>query len=451
LTINDTCADTDATLLLGLEGLGVIKVEEAGEGLVVHVATVDEAARACPECGVLSTSRKGGRVTRPRQLPYGGRRVELRWHKSRWFCAEALCPRTSFTERVRQVPAGARLTAALRREAGRAVADGGRTVLQAGRDLGVSWPTVQRAVEAYAVEVLPEQPPATEAVGIDETRRGKPVWKENPATGKWELLADAWHIGFVDAVGGRGLLGQVEGRNTASVAAWLTAQPETWKQQVRYVTIDLCATFRAAVRTALPHAQTVVDCFHIVQLAQRHLADLRRRLTWKHHGRRARKGDAVYAVRKLLRRNKEDLTTDQLTTLEIELTGMGTYGRQILDAWKAKELLRDLLRLTPKHAHTLPDRTAVSAARYRFQAFCADRPHLPELVTLAETVDQWWDGIENYIKTGITNAASEGNNRVIKLEARKAYGFRNRRNQRLRSHCATTRRARGKLTAHQLR
>ncbi|TKA10344.1 hypothetical protein FCI23_17625 [Actinacidiphila oryziradicis] len=31
----------------------------------------------------------------------------------------------------------------------------------------------------------------------------------------------------------------------------------------------------------------VVDCFHIVQLAQRHLADLRRRLTWRHHGRRA--------------------------------------------------------------------------------------------------------------------------------------------------------------------
>ncbi|MHA6765729.1 transposase [Streptacidiphilus sp. PAMC 29251] len=109
-----------------------------------------------------------------------------------------------------------------------------------------------------------------------------------------------------------------------------------------------------------------------------------------------------------------------------------------------------LLRLTAKHAHVLPDRSAVSAARYRFQAFCADRPYLVELVTLAETVDQWWHGIENYIKTGITNAASEGNNRVIKLEARKAYGFRNRRSQRLRSHCATTRRARGKLTTHQL-
>lgn len=451
MNIDDTCTDTDATLLLGLEGLGVIKVEEAGASLVVHVATLDEGARACPECGVLSTARKGGRLTRPRQLPYGGRTVELRWHKSRWHCAEALCPRGSFTEQVRQVPAGARLTTALRREAGRAVADDGRTVVQAGRDLGISWPTAQAAFERYAAQTLPQEPPATEAIGIDETRRGKPVWKENPTTGKWELVADAWHIGFVDAVGGQGLFGQVEGRNAGSVAAWLGLQPESWKQQVTYVAIDLCATFRAAVRTALPHAKIVVDCFHIVQLAQRHLADLRRRLTWRHHGRRARTGDAVYTVRKLLRRNREDLTSEQLNKLKSELTGMGTYGKQILDAWTAKELLRDLLRLTAKHAHTTPDRSAISAARYRFQAFCADRPYLPELVTLAETVDQWWDGIENYVKTGITNAASEGNNRVIKLEARKAYGFRNRESQRLRSRCATTRRARGKLTAHQVR
>ncbi len=52
--MNDTGTDTDATLLLGLEGLGVIKVEAAGEGLVVHVATVYEDARACPVSRMLT-------------------------------------------------------------------------------------------------------------------------------------------------------------------------------------------------------------------------------------------------------------------------------------------------------------------------------------------------------------------------------------------------------------
>ncbi|WP_373467043.1 transposase [Streptomyces umbrinus] len=73
---------------------------------------------------------------------------------------------------------------------------------------------------------------------------------------------------------------------------------------------------------------------------------------------------------------------------------------------------------------------------------------MPELVTLAETVEQWWDGIETYLTTGITNAASEGNNRLIKLEARNAFGFRNRENQCLSSRCATTRRSRREARPH---
>jgi hypothetical protein len=50
--------------------------------------------------------------------------------------------------------------------------------------------------------------------------------------------------------------------------------------------------------------------------------------------------------------------------------------------------------------------------------------------------------------TGITNAASEGINRLIKTDARGAFGYRNSANQRLRARCATTRRARGLFTTH---
>ena len=427
----------------------MIKVKDDGVGgSTVYVVTDEDSARACPSCGVFATRLKDYRTTRPRHLPCGGRPVSIRWRKARWRCTEPACPRSSFTEAIHAVPAGMRTTTALRRAAGAAVCDGSRTVVQAGRDLHLSWPIVQRCFEDYAAKVLPESPPATEAIGIDETRRGRPVWKQNPTTGTWELVADAWHIGFVDAIGGRGLFGQVEGRNATSVADWLTSQPAAWREQVRYVAIDLCSAFRAAVHRALPHAAVVVDCFHIVQLAQRHLADLRRRLTWKQHGRRARKGDSIYTVRKLPRRNKENLSEDQRTLLKTELDHMGTYGRQIYAAWQTKELLRDLLHLTVSRTHVTPDRSAISAARHRFLAHIADHAHLPELVTLAETVEQWWDGIETYLTTGITNAASEGNNRLIKLEARNAFGFRNRENQRLRSRCASTRRSRREAHPH---
>ncbi|WP_328467337.1 ISL3 family transposase [Streptomyces sp. NBC_00448] len=449
MSTHDTEINRDATRLLGLEGVSVTKVKDDGAGgSTVYVVTGEDSARACPSCGVFATRLKDYRTTAPRHLACGGRQVSIRWRKARWHCTEAACARRTFTEAIPQVPARMRTTAALREAAGAAVADGGRTVVQAGRDLGLSWPIVQHCFEVHAARSLPAEPAETEAIGIDETRRGKPVWKQNPDTDKWELVADAWHIGFVDAIGGRGLFGQVEGRNAASVAEWLALQPATWREAVRYVAIDLCATFRAAIHRALPHAKVVVDCFHIVQLAQRHLADLRRRLTWKQHGRRARKGDSIYTVRKILRRNKEDLNHEQRQLLKTELEHMGTYGKQIYAAWQSKELLRDLLHLAVTRRHVTPDHSTISAARHRFFSHVADHAHLPELVTLAETVEQWWDGIETYLTTGITNAASEGNNRLIKLEARNAFGFSNRTNQRLRSRCATTRRSRRETHPH---
>ena len=48
------------------------------------------------------------------------------------------------------------------------------------------------------------------------------------------------------------------------------------------------------------------------------------------------------------------------------------------------------------------------------------------------TAQTWWPQIEAFLHTGITNATSEGTNRVVKLEARTAYGFRNPVNHRLR-------------------
>ncbi|MFI6743491.1 transposase [Nonomuraea sp. NPDC050451] len=98
---------------------------------------------------------------------------------------------------------------------------------------------------------------------------------------KYRQVVDRWQVGFTDLTGGRGLLGQVEGRVSTVVAAWLTAQPATWCGAITHVAIDMCAIFRSAIRAALPHARIVVDYFHVVQLADAKLAELRRRLTWR--------------------------------------------------------------------------------------------------------------------------------------------------------------------------
>ena len=64
---------------------------------------------------------------------------------------------------------------------------------------------------------------------------------------------------------------------------------------------------------------------------------------------------------------------------------------------------------------------------------------IPELTSLARTVSRWEDETVTAVLTGVTNATSESLNRIAKLEARMAYGFRSPENQRRRVRIACTR------------
>jgi transposase len=423
----------DTTLLLGLPEVVVDRVEVDPDGTrVVHVSTMDM-PQACPSCGVPSTSVKGWVSTGPRdvRLPVTARLV---WRKRRWRCQEPGCPRSSFTESIPQIPSRQRVTRRLRAAAGRAVAEGARTVTQAARDFGLSWPVVHAAFLDHATTVLPEESEPVIALGIDETRRGTPRFALNSDTGVFEQIVDRWHTGFVDLAGDQGLLGQVEGRSSSDAGSWLAARTQQWRDGVAAVAIDMCSAYRAAVREHLPHATLVVDHFHVVQLANQVLSSVRRRVTATLRGRRVRKDDPEYGLRRRLLRNREDLTTEKFTDMWNRLIDLGQAGEEILAAWIAKEELRALLAL----ARTGASRHQISHRLWTFYQWCADTD-IAELHRLARTIQAWWPQIEAFILTGITNAASEGVNRLIKLEARNAFGFRNPTNQRLRSRCASIR------------
>jgi hypothetical protein len=328
----------------------------------------------------------------------------------------------------------------LRDAAGQAVGDRGATVEQAGRELGLSWPTVMAAARTHADRVLPAALAPVRVLGIDEVRRGRRRWRRDPDTGAAQLVADAWHVGFVDISGPQGLLGQVEGRTVAAVTGWIESKPQSWRDQVRYVVIDMCSVFASAVRQVLPNAVLVVDHFHVVQLANKALTEVRQRATWALRSRRGRAGDGEWEVRNLLRRNMEDLSHRRFARMWNTLVELGQPGYDILAAYKAKELLRELLAL----ARDDPSRHRIRQRLHAFYHWCA-HAGVPELHRLATTVERWWPAIETFIVTGITNAKSEGVNRVAKLVARNAFGLRNPINQRLRVRLATTRRGRGHL------
>ena len=149
------------------------------------------------------------------------------WRKVRWRCREPRCSRGSFTEAIGEIPAGRRTTGRLRRSIAAAVGDAARSVTEVAAAHGVSWPTAHAAF-VEAAEALLGEPEPTSVLGIDETRRGRPRWIQEPDTGRW-VRVDPWDTGFVDLAGGQGLLGQVEGRTSAAVVDWLTQRSPAFR------------------------------------------------------------------------------------------------------------------------------------------------------------------------------------------------------------------------------
>ena len=421
--------EDSTTILFGLPDVAVERVELGVDGArTVHVLTDDESAAACPVCGVLSTSVRQYRTTRPKDLPYGEAALAVRWRKVQWRCREPACPRKAFTESIAELPPGARVTGRCRRAAGAAVGSG-RSVAAVTGDFVLSWPTVHAAFVTHAEERLVEPAPA-EVLGIDETRRGRPRWCRDIETGRWVRL-ERFETNFVDLAGDGGLLGQTAGRTVAAVTAWLDARGDEWKAGVRIVAMDPCATYRRAITDALPQARIVADHFHLVRLANQAVTAVRQRITRETLGRRGRRSDPAWASRRRLLRGRERLSEQAFTRMWNDLIDAEPTG-QLLAAWIAKEELRALLATARRGGQ----RHDIAHRLYRFYDWCA-RVDIPEVTTLATTIDAWWPEVLGFLETGITNAGTEGRNRLVKDAARVAFGFRSLDNQRrrVRFHC----------------
>lgn len=292
--------------------------------------------------------------------------------------------------------------------------------------------------------MLPAQPEPVQALGIDEIRRGRTRWIPDEATGIWQTAVDRWHVSFVDLSGKQGLLGQVEGRTAQAVITWLADRDQAWRDAVRYVAIDMCTIFKSAIRQVLPQATLVVDHFHLVQLANQPLTEVRRRVTVTHRGRRGRKGNREWELRNRLTRSAARMRGEHVDALLDELSNLPrVIGAPITVAWNAKEDLlgpachrpnppgpgsgpRSAVPVLPPMRRRRPSRTAAPSHNHR------------DMVARDPCVPAHWHHQRLY---------SEDTNRVIKTIARDAYGFRNPGSQRLRTRCATTRRARGLLDA----
>jgi transposase len=484
--------------LLGLDGVEVDLVEREPDGSwTVHVTTAAGRQVCCPGCGQVAGRVKERRVHTLKHVTLVPMRVS--WHKSRFWCESTDCGQDSFAETGSVAGPRAGVSAHARTVMGHLVGDWLVPVSRVTAGVGVAWHTAHDAFAAVATQagivvtdtktgmaagagrgsrdgeaardekatgdgdwagadadrapagVAPVARPCRSVggvlppvavLGIDDHRRGKPLYHRDRTTGAWVADADRWQTVFVDSAGGHGLLGQVEGRAGADAAAWLAAQDPAWRAGITHVTIDMSTVYKSVVTTSglLPNATLIADAFHVIQLANKMVGDVRRRVTFEHYRRRGRATDPEYTIKNLLLRGKEKLSDRARHKLLCTLANLGDHGRQIGAAWRAKELLREVIKLSPNQTGVATTGHQIRRALQAFFTFCGTTgATVPEIGTLAQTVSTWRAEIAHGVLTGHSNAAAEGVNRLIKLVYRGAFGFTNVSNQQRRSRYTASR------------
>jgi transposase len=427
--LSDVLSEPTA-VLFGLEAeFSVLSVDRTGRSAVKLI--VEQASREgpCPACGVLSSAVKDRPLSRVKDLPACGQQVELWWRKRRLLCRESLCPRRSFTQTCAAVRPRARVMERLRDKLASAIAGSNRPVTDVAAEYGVSWPTAHKALVAAAAKWLPEPTPTTR-LGIDETRFRSVRWWLDGITWK---RSDPWLTSFVDCSpdGPGSLLGLAPGRTGGCVKDWLAEQTSAFRDTVEIVIIDPSAPYASGIRAALPHSRIAVDKWHLVALANTMVTEVRQRVTRDQLGHRGRNGDPLWVNRKLLLTGAEHLSAKQWRRFTTMLDTADPTG-EIGAAWAVKERLRMLL------AEHEPSRIRRRLADFYEAAIDAQ---LPEATRLAGTIQTWWPAILVALTERVSNARTEGFNRIIKQVKRAGCGYRNMINyqRRILTHIAVTR------------
>ena len=290
----------------------------------------------------------------------------------------------------------------------------GRSVAEVAADFGCDWHTIMDAVVLYGSVLVddPDRIGAVTAVGLDETlfiRRGR--FRER-----------LWSTQIVDVSRGQ-LLDVVEGRDGVAAARWFSEQPEQWRDEIVWAALDMSASYRKVYDTMLPDALQVADPFHVVQLANRMLDEVRRRVQNETLGHRGRKDDPLYRARRRLLLARERLTGSQAERVA-GLVRAGDPRSEVGYAYAAKEVVRQIY-----------EHTNVELAEQWVDALIVDfvDESMPvEVRRLGRTIGRWRNQIGAWHRSHVSNGPTEAVNNLAKRIKRVAFGLTNFTHHRIR-------------------
>lgn len=400
--------------LVGLKNVHVLAYQRAGPDVELLIEQV-EVVPFCPSCGGRAQI-KGRPVVRYVDLPVFGTPMRLAWRKHRFCCPHDKCPRKSWILGDHRIAAkNCRLSTRCAKWATEQVGRG-RAVSDVASELNCDWHTINDAVTTYGEALLEADTKRlnlTTAIGLDETSFVK--LRTQRLRQFVTTVADVAHHQILEIL---------PTRDFKDVARWVRDQPGSWRGKIRFGALDMSNVYAAVYSVTLPKARQVVDAFHCVQLANRALDKVRRRVQREHTGHRGRRDDPLYRVRRVLLTGEERLDEAAQQRLA-SLLELGDPSGEVAIAYRVKERLREFYRCT--------DINTAQTMLGELIEHC-QRPTMPvELHKLGRTLQRWFNKICNFHIARVSNGPTEALNNLIKRIKRIGYGFRNFRNYRVRA------------------
>ena len=206
----------------------------------------------------------------------------------------------------------------------------------------------------------------------------------------------------------------VEGKSAPALEPFLAGLQG--RERVRVVCIDLSSSYRALIKRYFPRARIVADRFHVMRIVQHHFLALMRSMVpnLKNH-----RGSLA-----AMRKHPERLSEHQRQRRE-ELFAAHPALEPVYEQMHG---LCDLLR----HKHRSKRECRPLAEQLLYTIEQLRQSGLAPLATLAHTLASWSEEIACMWRFTKNNGITEGFHRKMKLIQRRAYGFRNFNNYRLR-------------------
>lgn len=390
------------TQLLNLPGMKVKNYQFIKQvGVTLYIENEAKAV-SCPKCGKTTNKLHQNHRYVVRDLPIMEQPVYLQINRRQMRCADC---NHKFSEDLKAIPKKRTYTKRFRQKILSEVVEG--TISRTAKRYGVSEQEIETMLKDVEDTLLEKKPQGIKRLGIDEIAVVK--GQKN------------YYTVFVDLDTGK-LVGLLNKRTHSEICQYLKTWGSEALREIEEVSIDLWKPYKKVAEELMPQASIVADRFHVMKQVNQELDQARKDYKKdvekeKNTANKRRKEAAIKKSKYALLKNFEDLNDEQIEkNKEIE--------KVFPELAKKYQLKEEFRKIFENSSHW--DEGILKLADWMKKAI----NHFPQS---CQTVRSWIGEIIAYFDRRTTQGMVEGVNNKLKLIKRKAYGFRNFDNFKLRS------------------